>query len=62
MKTGYKVITKGQYEVLEARADFIDYMGECVHRGDTYWEMEVVSTNRAGFVVYDYVLIDPRWR
>jgi len=62
MKTGYKVITKGQYEVLEARADFIDYMGERVHRRDTLWEMEVVSTNRDGFVVYDYVLIDPRWR
>ena len=59
---GYTIITEGRWEVLKTKCDFFEYMGERVHRRDTYWEMEVVSTNRDGFVVYDYVLIDPRWR
>ena len=59
---GYTIITESRWEVLKTKCDFFEYMGERVHRGDTYWEMEVVHTDQHDRVIYDHVLIDPKWR
>ena len=58
---GFKVITKTQWESLKSQCDFVDYLGECIHRGETYYEMQVMSDNGRGRVIYDYVLVDPKW-
>jgi hypothetical protein len=59
---GFKVITKSQWEALKSNCDFIDYMGECIHRGDTCFKMQVMTTDHRDRVIYDHVIIDPKWR
>ena len=58
----FKVITEAQWRALNQQCDFVDYIGECIHRGETCFQMQIMSTNRVGRVVYDYVIIDPKWR
>ena len=58
----FKVITEAQWRALNQQCDFVDYIGECIHRGNTCYQMQIMSTNRVGRVVYDYVIIDPKWR
>jgi hypothetical protein len=58
----FKVITEAQWRALNQQCDFVDYIGECIHRGNTCFQMQIMSTNRVGRVVYDYVIIDPKWR
>ena len=58
---GYTIITENRWNALKNQCDFFEFQGECIHRGDTCWQMEVMSTDRAGSVIYDYVLVDPKW-
>ena len=58
---GYQVISKSKWEALKSQCDFIDYIGEMVHHGEILWQMQVSSTDRVGRVVYDNVVIDPKW-
>jgi len=59
--TKFKVITEAQWKALKQQSDFVDYLGECIHRGDTCFEMQVMTTDRMDRVIYDYVIIDPKW-
>jgi hypothetical protein len=59
--TKFKVITEAQWQALKQQSDFVDYLGECIHRGDTCFQMQVMTTDRMDRVIYDYVLIDPKW-
>jgi len=58
----FKVITEAQWRALNEQCDFVDYIGECIHRGNTCYQMQIMSTNSVDRVVYDYVIIDPKWR